>query len=362
MRWRAKAGRSLSTTLPIEERYDLVVVGGGISGLAAAWYLPASAGRRRASSFSTTTTISAATPSATSSRSMAAASSAMAAASRCNRPRRSAARSPRACCAISASTSSGSRPRSTASSILRSGCRAACSSTREAFGRDVLVTGDPARVTADDIAAAAQCQAAAAFVADFPISPESKAQLLALYDRNARSAGRQERRREASASSKATSYRDYLIKICGCSEEAANCFQGRPLGFYGLGSDAVPAADARDLGYPGFAGLELPGGAKSGMERALHLSFPRRQRVAGAPAGALAHSRRRAGQHDGRRGAGAVRLRQARRGRASAVRIRLNRPASMSATPATRCVVAYVRDGSAASRRGAARACWPAST
>ena len=45
-------------------------------------------------------------------------------------------------------------------------------------------------------------------------------------------------------------------KICGCSEEVANCFQGRPLGFFGLGSDAVPAADARDLGYPGFAGLE----------------------------------------------------------------------------------------------------------
>ena len=62
---------------------------------------------------------------------------------------------------------------------------------------------------------------------------------------------------------KATSYRDYLIRLCGMSEEAANCFQGRPLGFYGLGSDAVPASEARDLGYPGFAGLNLPGGANS---------------------------------------------------------------------------------------------------
>jgi len=53
--------------LPIEERYDLVVVGAGISGLAFA--VPP--GRPRASSSSTTTMISAAMPSATSSHSMA---------------------------------------------------------------------------------------------------------------------------------------------------------------------------------------------------------------------------------------------------------------------------------------------------
>ena len=34
--------------------------------------------------------------------------------------------------------------------------------------------------------------------------------------------------------------------------------QGRPLGFFGLGCDAVPAFDLRSFGYPGFAGLGLP--------------------------------------------------------------------------------------------------------
>src|SRR5262249_34904091 len=38
-------------------------------------------------------------------------------------------------------------------------------------------------------------------------------------------------------------------------------FSGAPLGFFGLGCDAVPAADARELGYPGFDGLGLPGPA-----------------------------------------------------------------------------------------------------
>ena len=95
---------------------------------------------------------------------------------------------------------------------------------------------------------------------------------------------------------KRTSYRDYLTKICGCSDEVANCFQGRPLGFFGLGSDAVPAADARDLGYPGFAGAEAAGRHQSGLEGAVHLSFPRRQRVDRAASGPRAHSRRRARQ------------------------------------------------------------------
>jgi hypothetical protein len=57
---------------------------------------------------------------------------------------------------------------------------------------------------------------------------------------------------------KTTRYRDYLIRHCGCNDEVANCFQGRTLDFFGLGRDAVAAADARDFGYPGFDGLGMP--------------------------------------------------------------------------------------------------------
>jgi len=130
---------------------------------------------------------------------------------------------------------------------------------REAFGRDVLVPGEPASGGADELARAlANARPLDEFIAAFPIAPESKAQLRALYD-GARDplAGRTtEQKRDVL---KSTSYRDYLTRFCGCSEEAANCFQGRTLGFFGLGCDAVPAADARDLGYPGFDGLGLPG-------------------------------------------------------------------------------------------------------
>ena len=144
--------------------------------------------------------------------------------------------------------------------------------SREAFGRDLLVPGEPASGGADErTRGLANAKPLGEFIAAFPIAPESKAQLRALYDA-ARDplAGRSiEQKRETL---KSTSYRDYLIRFCGCSEEVANCFQGRTLGFFGLGCDAVPAADARDLGYPGFEGLGLP--ARSGPREPYIYHFP----------------------------------------------------------------------------------------
>ena len=40
--------------------------------------------------------------------------------------------------------------------------------------------------------------------------------------------------------------------------EVANCFQGRTKDYFGIGCDAVAASDAKEAGYPGFAGLGLP--------------------------------------------------------------------------------------------------------
>jgi spermidine dehydrogenase len=141
---------------------------------------------------------------------------------------------------------------------------------REAFSRDVLVVGDPGR---DEENPGGKAKPLSEFVSAFPISEASKKQIVALYSRaHDPLAGKSaDEKRELL---KRTSYRDYLTKICGCSEEVANCFQGRPLGFFGLGSDAVPASDARDLGYPGFAGLKLPGGTNAAWQEPYIYHFP----------------------------------------------------------------------------------------
>jgi spermidine dehydrogenase len=143
---------------------------------------------------------------------------------------------------------------------------------REAFGRDALVAGEPPAANAEENEQR-KGKSLSEFIAAFPVSAESQAQLLSLYS-TAKDplAGQSAKRKKALL--KRTCYRDYLIKFCGLSEEAANCLQGRTLGFYGLGADAVPAADARDLGYPGFAGLKLPKDTNAAWKEPYIYHFP----------------------------------------------------------------------------------------
>jgi spermidine dehydrogenase len=143
---------------------------------------------------------------------------------------------------------------------------------REAFGRDVLVTGDPGGDD-EDGSTKPNTKPLKEFVSGFPVSDASKAQIVALYG------GKTDPLPGKSIAEKRdvlkrTSYRDYLMKICGCSEEVANCFQGKPLGFFGLGSDSVSAADARDLGYPGFASLKLPNDTNPAWNEPYIYHFP----------------------------------------------------------------------------------------
>jgi spermidine dehydrogenase len=123
---------------------------------------------------------------------------------------------------------------------------------RESFGQDALIPGDVLLSRGNDASGPLKT-----FIAAIPISNASKAQLLSLYEPT-RDPLAGKSIEEKLKILKTTSYRDYLIKIWGCNEEVANAFQGRPLGFFGLGTDAVSAADLRAFGYPGFAGLGSP--------------------------------------------------------------------------------------------------------
>lgn len=129
---------------------------------------------------------------------------------------------------------------------------------REAFGRDTLVTGDPQVIMADDLGAGLlNARSIRQFVDDFPVSPESKAQLVALYEET-RDPLSDKSAEEKTALLERTSYGDYLTKVCGCTDEVAKCFYGRTLDFTGLSIEQVPASFAREMGFPGFAALGLP--------------------------------------------------------------------------------------------------------
>ncbi len=62
------------------------------------------------------------------------------------------------------------------------------------------------------------------------------------------------------------SYRDFLLNVVKASPEAASIYQTRTHGLYGIGVDAVPALDCWAIHFPGFEGLGLdrvPGGRLS---------------------------------------------------------------------------------------------------
>jgi spermidine dehydrogenase len=63
------------------------------------------------------------------------------------------------------------------------------------------------------------------------------------------------------------SYAKYLTEVVGVSDELVKLFQAQPHGLFGVGIDAVSAQDAWGLGYRGFDGLNLDPKPGKGMNR-----------------------------------------------------------------------------------------------
>jgi spermidine dehydrogenase len=138
--------------------------------------------------------------------------------------------------------------------------------TREAFGVDKLVTGDPTRMVADDIPKdRLNARTPAAFLHDFPLPAASREKLTALYtERRDVLFGKSLDEKRHTLES--ISYRDFLRKYWQLDEGALNVFMKRSHDFFALGIDGVPALDAAGAGYPGFSGLGLPGDAQAQAE------------------------------------------------------------------------------------------------
>lgn len=138
--------------------------------------------------------------------------------------------------------------------------------TREAFGIDKLVTGDPMRMVADDIPPDRMNERPIAeFIADFPVSSAANAALIELFG-SQRDPLKDLSREDKVALLGQISYRDYIQRYWGLDHEAANTFQGRSHDFFARGIDGISALDAMEAGYPGSAGLDLPRNAEASAE------------------------------------------------------------------------------------------------
>ena len=128
---------------------------------------------------------------------------------------------------------------------------------KENFGEDKLVTGDPTPMVADDIAPdQLNARAISDFINDFPLPPADRQALIELHTApKDYLAGKSAE--EKAAYLAATSYRDFLLKNVGLSEGAVKYFQSRTNDFMALSIDAVASADAYSVGFPGFGGMNL---------------------------------------------------------------------------------------------------------
>src|SRR5262249_12293558 len=123
---------------------------------------------------------------------------------------------------------------------------------------DKLVSGSPLDTGADPTpGAAAKLKSIPEFVGEFPMSDDARRRLTEFFA-NPKDylAGKTDDEKEEHLAK--TSYRDYLRNDAGLGDEAAKFFQQQTQDYFALCSDAVPAAEAMDSGYAGFAGLEQP--------------------------------------------------------------------------------------------------------
>jgi spermidine dehydrogenase len=147
--------------------------------------------------------------------------------------------------------------------------------TREAFGVDKLVTGDPMRMIDDDIPADRMNERPAEeFIDDLPVPPASKRSLVELFT-SGRDPLEGRSRHEKTALLATTSYRDYIQAFWGLDDVAADTFQGRSHDYFATGIDRVSALEAMEAGYPGFNGLDAPSDAlAAAMEEPYVYHFP----------------------------------------------------------------------------------------
>lgn len=128
---------------------------------------------------------------------------------------------------------------------------------KENFGEDKLVTGDPTPMVADDIAPdQLNARSLHDFINDFPLPAADRQALIELHTAPKDYLPGKSAEEKADYLA-ATSYRDFLLKNVGLSEGAVKYFQSRTNDFMALSIDAVASSDAYSVGFPGFAGMNL---------------------------------------------------------------------------------------------------------
>ena len=144
---------------------------------------------------------------------------------------------------------------------------------RETFGVDRLVVGSPIVTGGDSMPSHGKGRPIDTVVAEFPMSDDAKARLIAFF-KHPKDYLAGKSKAEKIAYLKKISYRDYLRKDAGLGDEAVKFFDGGTKGLLAMGPDIVPALEALGSEYPGFTGLGLKDQIDTAFDEPYIYHFP----------------------------------------------------------------------------------------
>jgi spermidine dehydrogenase len=128
----------------------------------------------------------------------------------------------------------------------------------EDFEKDTLVNGDPTTWVSDDVDPKdLNAKSFKDFFNQFPMSQSSKDQLIELYTQKKILLNELPDLEFRSQYLGKKSYESFLREDWGLSEEALRYFSHRTSDFFGLPTCQISAADACHYGFPGLQGIEL---------------------------------------------------------------------------------------------------------
>jgi spermidine dehydrogenase len=140
---------------------------------------------------------------------------------------------------------------------------------KETFGADRLVVGTPGGGAGDEADDSPSLQASkpvswAEFMAKTPLSPKVQQEIVRIEEAKVDYMPGLSSTEKKSQLSK-ISYRDFLLNVVKADPGVIPFYQTRTNGEWGVGIDAEPALDCWALGLPGFQGMNLDPGAAPHM-------------------------------------------------------------------------------------------------
>jgi spermidine dehydrogenase len=129
----------------------------------------------------------------------------------------------------------------------------------EKFEKDTLAIGDPTAWVSDEVLPEnLNAKSFEEFFSQFPMAQASKDQLLELFTKKKSTLSRFSNPKDRADFLTTISYEQFLREEWKLSEEAIHYFYHRTIDFFGLPISQIPTSDAFHYGLPGFHGIELP--------------------------------------------------------------------------------------------------------